>query len=286
MFLFNVEKGLFKKISCAESSESFLALNWSITGDCQNHCLYCYGKDISTFDGLTGESLYYLLGNLVLINPNLIVITGGEPLLHNEIKKIVSVLANNYIPIILDTNGICDPSFLFDYKNRIHMRISLDSSDPKINECIRPSLIHDSTKIIKENIAKAARKMHITVQTTVTEYNLHSLMELGEYINCIGIKNWRLSLVIPHSNEFELKFIESYLNLKRMFPCISIRISNIGAEFEDHIVLVDPNGNLFVRNSSSNLKKKIGSISSGIIKRQDIQSHMDVKLHEERYILK
>lgn len=80
-------------------------INWTITGKCQNKCVYCYGDDIIQCNDITlKEDLEEIINHLRYINPRVIVVSGGEPLLHPQIQYILEHLS--FCDVIVDTNGL------------------------------------------------------------------------------------------------------------------------------------------------------------------------------------
>ena len=278
---YNSKLGLF---TGAQSLDVFLAVNWNITGECINNCTYCFGKDISEFRSQSKDMLYKYATHLAGLSPDLVVLTGGEPMLCDYLLDIVEFLID-YTNVIIDTSGVLlnEKVLSFFAKKNIHLRISLDSTNPIINESIRPSRIHDSTNIIKHNIELSLLlQVPLTVQTTISTKNIDQLFFFAEWLKRVGIGQWRLNLVIPHSDSLKNDASIIANELKEIYPNIYIRTSNMTPSKTNHMVLLDPLGNYWVRGEHNNHKKRIGTVYDNLTK-SDILMHLDTKMHCDRY---
>ncbi|MDE7330033.1 MAG: radical SAM protein, partial [Clostridia bacterium] len=203
---YSLEKGLFIVDESEISQRKIavpLAVNWNIAGNCTNSCFYCYGKDIAG----TPLPLYYnkIADSILSLSPEMVVFSGGEPLLESKFEYAVCTICGK-TNLILDTNGILidDERVKFLKDKRFHVRVSLDSEDPVINERNRLSRIDSSTVKIKNNILKLVEAgVPVTVQTTVTDNNYNYLESLGEYLEKTGVRNWRIAAVIPSDDVFK-----------------------------------------------------------------------------------
>ncbi len=286
MHFFDITKGMFVNAD-STSEEDFLAINWNVTGECLNSCCYCYGSDIRSMIGMSNQKLEAFLRNLVALQPDLVVLTGGEPLLFPSLPYAIGYLLNEGINIILDTSAVLDLSFLCPYLDKIHTRISLDSVDYKINEATRKSSIANSTEVIKKRIVEmVACEYAVSVQTTITDHNCTSLMDLASFLTTHRVKNWRLSFVIPHTTELEHKMKKYLKMITTKCPELYIRVSNHGKARNDHIILVDPQGNICIRNSFDNSKKHLGHLAEKLINKQVLLENIDVEAHKMRYFYK
>ena len=285
-FCYNLEKGLFDGEFNSQNERPFLAINWNVIGRCVNNCEYCYGDDIRGLGELSENSTNDLISAIIDLYPDLIVLTGGEPLIHKQYKNIVRRIKDKGVNFILDTSAVIDMKDDIEngLYNGVHLRISLDSSEEEINGKIRKSQIKNSAEIVKNNIFVAVKHgLSLTVQTTITEGNFSSLEKLGSFLTEVGVKNWRLSVVIPHSEELNDKAQKEYERLKGLFKNLQIRLSNAIKSDKNHIVLVDPKGNLWVRNSKNNIKTMVGSLLTDKISREELIKNIDLELHCRRY---
>lgn len=288
VYKYDQRRGLFVCNTVCHSTRPFLAINWNIVGGCVNACTYCYGKDIRNLEMPSDEQTAQMTSALIGLEPDLVVLTGGEPLLCPSLTTVIKMLTDAGIPCLLDTSSLPDIQAVLKEKlaERIHFRISLDSDIPEINESTRASRIPNSTKTVKRNIALlTARGIPLTVQTTVTEENLPHLTSLGEYISRTGVENWRLSVVIPHKDILPEKADRAVGRLRAEHPHLKIRLSNARPCGGYHIVLLDPTGRLWIRGNRNNEKLCLGSLVNGGLPRRRIVEQIDIERHTARYLV-
>lgn len=283
-YIFSLSDGIVEENKF--NNNLFLAINWNIIGRCFNECLYCYGVDIRYFTDPSKTVINSIIKGITKISPNLLILSGGEPLLVNGLPHIIQQLLAYNFDIILDTSAVIPLNQIpYDILKNIHIRISIDSSDNSLNEFIRSSSVTDSTSVIKSNISYLIdNKLPMTIQTTISPYNLQNLFELGLYLSSISVRNWRLNIVIPHDDLFEKMCLSEFQKLCKVFPHMKIRISNTREYVSSHIVLVDPIGHIYVRNSFNNDKQCIGNLITDNIKSSNIFKYIDVQEHIKRYM--
>lgn len=158
-------------------------ISWALTHRCNSHCKYCDVPDFKTKELNTKQILKivdeaYSLGNRV------IVFTGGEPLLREDIGAIVNYCKKKGIYVALTTNGSLVKKRINDIKGIDMLQISFDG----------PKEIHDFQRgkgsYNKVMEAVRAAKEHginqIVLNTTITNYNcklLDDIIELAKKKN-------------------------------------------------------------------------------------------------------
>ena len=120
------------------------AISWNLTQRCNQKCAHCY---LSAFPGasaareLSTEECFSVMDEIAAVNPNvLLILTGGEPLLRQDIFDLGGYAAEKGFTVVLGTNG-----FLLREKHATTMRqrgiagasISLDSTDPSRHDAFR-----------------------------------------------------------------------------------------------------------------------------------------------------
>ena len=69
-------------------------LVFHITGRCNLNCGYCYASKYSKYDDLSLEIIKNILNQAVDLGTKNVIFSGGEPLLHSEIYKILEYSHN------------------------------------------------------------------------------------------------------------------------------------------------------------------------------------------------
>lgn len=80
----------------------------AITNRCNLNCIHCTAKsNINEIDTLSLKEIYAIIDQICDVNPRIINITGGEPLIRKDILQILNYIRNKYSGyIVLSTNGI------------------------------------------------------------------------------------------------------------------------------------------------------------------------------------
>src|SRR5919106_274850 len=120
------------------------SVSWNLTQRCKLHCAHCY---MSAFAGAdtsrelsTGECRR-VIDDIAVANPNVfLILTGGEPLLRQDIFDLAACGADKGFTVVLGTNGV-----LLREAQARRMRqsgiqgasISLDSTDAPKHDAFR-----------------------------------------------------------------------------------------------------------------------------------------------------
>mgnify|MGYP001305090650 CR=1 FL=1 len=263
-----------------------IIINWLITGNCTHNCRYCYAEDLMR--GKTKEPdedvIIATVESILRYNPLVVVLTGGEPLLSPYLKMIVELLYEK-AGIMVDTNGflLTDEYIDFFKKYNVVLRISLDSPRPRVNDKLRPlnKKKFKSTKAFEKCFNALCRSLDkeltVVVQTVLTSENENELIEFGQVLVSLGVKAWRIQVVMPSilkqeaykklrtqkrkyrnkksEKDFEYT-IEALLSKhKNMWRNnISLQISNYGERASNNVILVSPDGCFYTESVVGNGK--------------------------------
>ena len=170
-----------------------------LTSKCINNCKYCYGPDRKTRD-LSLIELRTLFNYLKNNGVEAILLTGGEPLLRNDFKKILGLLKKDNFKIFLDTSG-----YNFDrYKNEILKDVDvlvLPVDFPKKSY----RRFHYVFKIL-DYLKNKERKPIIRIGTVVTNDNYKILKKIKTELLKYSIDFWKIYQFIPiNSNAIKNK---------------------------------------------------------------------------------
>jgi MoaA/NifB/PqqE/SkfB family radical SAM enzyme len=121
-----IRRGLREEQNLRVPAVLFLA----VTGACNLRCPHCYTS------GYKKEHMPLPLAERILkeaydLGVSLIVVTGGEPLLHREFFSLLPTMAN--VPFVIFTNGLLLPEFLASAELSPNMlwAVSVDGPEPE-----------------------------------------------------------------------------------------------------------------------------------------------------------
>lgn len=172
---------------------------WDCTRRCMLHCVHCGATEETYAHELTAEQVTDLIDELAALNVRMLSATGGEPLLRRDLLHVLEYAHHKGLQ-----TGIATNAFLIDegMARRIH-RAGVDSIQISLDGLART---HNAIRRHERSFARATqaiRLLHaagvplLSVATTVTPHNLHELEALHTLLAQLGVRMWRLSVVMP-----------------------------------------------------------------------------------------
>ena len=149
-----------------------------LTSRCNLSCPHCYTSwsQNEVNKDLPGPLAFRMIDELANHGGNSVTLSGGEPLLHPEIRKILKH-AGPKVEIRLLTNGTLInrawADFLADMN--IFIQISIDGSTKEIHDSIRGKGTFEKSLKALEYLQEAGLRERINFSTTVMNQNLHDL---------------------------------------------------------------------------------------------------------------
>ena len=181
---------------------------WDCTRRCNLNCLHCgavkeeYDRELST------EQIKSFVDQLAILRVGMLAVTGGEPLLRRDLAEVLSHAHHRGLKTGIATNG-----FLIDQgasewiqAARVHsVQVSLDGLKTTHNR-IRGNEQSFDRAVQAIALLKRVKVPLVTVATTVTRSNLDQIDELRQLLLRLGVRFWRLAVVMPigRSNESNL----------------------------------------------------------------------------------
>jgi radical SAM enzyme (rSAM/lipoprotein system) len=177
---------------------------WECTLRCNLNCLHC-GSDCNQQsapkDMPIADFLKVIDSILQYINPNttMVVITGGEPLLREDLGICGTELYKRGFPWGMVTNGY------FLTKERLEsllnsglkaITISLDGFEDSHN-WLRNNKSSYKNAISAIKMLPKITNIEYDIVTCVNKKNIDELIQIKEFLIEIGIKDWRVSTIFP-----------------------------------------------------------------------------------------
>jgi radical SAM protein with 4Fe4S-binding SPASM domain len=187
----------------AKSSEKFIPLvvSWNLTRKCNLKCSHCYIN--ATSEELNGElnteESKHLIDQIAEVSRPLLILSGGEPLLRNDVYELIRYGTEKGLRMGLGSNG-----GLIDAKSARKLKeagvktvsISIDSHIPQQHDEFR-GVTGSWSKAV--NAIKALRDNDVLVQvnTTLTQQNYNQIDEIMSLAEEIGVENFHLFFLVP-----------------------------------------------------------------------------------------
>ncbi len=174
-------------------------VSWNLTRLCNLRCPHCYLSAGKKAEGeLSTEECLGLVGEMRALGTEMVILTGGEPLLRKDIYDLASASAENGMWVVMGTNGV-----LLD--DRVARRmvdcgvkgvgISIDSVDPEKHNSFRggPNSWEYSVRALE--VAKA-NGLQVLVQTTVMDMNRDEIPRLIDFARDKGAWSFNLYFLV------------------------------------------------------------------------------------------
>jgi MoaA/NifB/PqqE/SkfB family radical SAM enzyme len=263
---------------------------FDVTWNCNCRCAYCgYWKDRHT--DLSTDRVKAVIDNLKRLGLAYLGLSGGEPLLRQDIVELVSYARSRGLYVGLNTNGTVNP----DGKIRGLMEAGLDTLCFSIDGC-RPETherFRDNCPFgrVVEGIRAAVRTRReggyatrISTNTVVHRGNVHELVEMSRFSRSLGADRSNFQPVLTGALEgdvlSELRFREedvemlegvraelrrlahsnigNYLDLVIDYCAGGSKVRDLTCYAGRAFAYVDPAGNLF---PCSVMKDKLANLA-------------------------
>ena len=240
MFLLLKKKSFqrFKNIETRVHELNYLF--WECTTRCNMRCLHC-GSDCSQNSSFVDMPLTDFLSALDTIKSKpdnfTVVITGGEPLLRNDIEICGREIRNHGARWGMVSNG-----YLYDQQKHISLlnaglgalTLSLDGLE-KNHNWLRDSYDSFSKVDIAISLAANSSRLNFDIVTCVNRRNIYELPDIYNYLNEKGVKAWRLFTIVPIGRakdnpdliltDLQFKELLDFISIKRKEKLIDVKFS-------------------------------------------------------------
>jgi radical SAM protein with 4Fe4S-binding SPASM domain len=189
--------------SAAPTAEKYvpLVVSWNVTLKCNLKCSHCYinAKDTKLPDELSTDAAKMLIHQITEVSRPLLILSGGEPLLREDIYEIIRYGADRGLRMGMGSNGMLiddEVTRRLEDAGMETVAISLDSSIPER---------HDEFRGVKGcwehavNAIKDLKKSRIQVQvnSTVTPQNYDEVDDIMSLAEDLGVENFHLFFLVP-----------------------------------------------------------------------------------------
>ena len=161
-----------------------ISLRITLTNRCNVNCLYCHHDGmVRSKDEMTADELYTICKIAKKLGVKKIRLSGGEPLLKDDIVEIVERIASlDFKDISMTTNGILLEKYAQDLKDAglDRVNVSLDTLDRKTFEFITKK---DYLEDAKRGIIKAVEvglypvKINMVIMKDINQNEIDSMFE-------------------------------------------------------------------------------------------------------------
>jgi MoaA/NifB/PqqE/SkfB family radical SAM enzyme len=236
-----------------EVVDYFINVGLQVTRKCNLSCKYCSEAGVMRDSSLS--DIKKIVDNLISGGLERICITGGEPLLRDDLEDILRYIKERNVTITLSTNGMClDENRLKKIKPLIdNIRFSLRGSEKIHNRITGNGL---SFKKTLESI-RICRKhgLPISMVMTIVDNNYTQMEEIARICEREGVEKLYYFSLIPRGRAIKIfdqknvsidKIYREYNRITELSRVegwdLEIKVANFTIEGE--CVLVFPNGDM------------------------------------------
>ena len=152
------------------------------TFGCNCRCVYCDSAYTLTVDMFTEMSIPEILDKCKQLKNNCITLTGGEPLIHQDVKELIEALLKAGYEVNIETNGTVDISEFFTDKKSGTLFFTVDYKTPYSGE---------ESKMFMDNFYKYVGANDVVKFVCATTQDLEKMREV--------VQNMRNMLfIMPH----------------------------------------------------------------------------------------
>ncbi len=186
-------------------SDTFLphVVAWNLTKRCNLACAHCYiaaGSWHAAAGELSTSECHRILDEILELNPNpMLILSGGEPLLRDDIEEIAEHGTAAGATVVVGTNGTRLDHDRIDSLMKAGVSgiaISVDSLRPEYHDRFR-----HGTGALKDTLAAVdrlrERELDFVVQTSLTRGNRDELSELVSWAAHKGAVSFNLYFLVP-----------------------------------------------------------------------------------------
>ncbi len=172
---------------------------WDCTRRCNLACRHCGASKESYADELSESEVKALVDQIAKMGCRFFAATGGEPLLREDMVRIMAYASEQGMGTGIATNG-----YLLDEKKAAELKqsgiksiqISLDGTE-EIHNFIRRN------EQSYQNAIAAIRHCHnvgiymVTTATVISKYNYDNIPILADRLAEVGVKHWKVMFAMP-----------------------------------------------------------------------------------------
>ncbi len=185
----------------ASGAPTLRMVAWELTRNCNLNCIHCRARaSCGPFEGeLTTAECRNVLDSIASFSAPTIILTGGEPLLREDIFEIIEYGRQKSLRMVIAVNGtLVDEPVAERLRDAGIMRVSmsLDGNDAES---------HDNFRGVSgsfESVLRASKILNkvglpFQINTTVTRLNVDHLGEIYGLVKSLGAVAWHVFLLVP-----------------------------------------------------------------------------------------
>ena len=185
---------------------------WELTKSCNLFCAHCRGSaDDSQYSGeLSTEECFHLIDQILEVGKPIIILTGGEPLMRQDVLKIAKYAVSKGLRVVMGSNGTLITKEMVTKLKGVPLSrigISLDFPVAKLQDDFRGQL--GAFEAAMAGITNACGVgIEVQINSTITRLNVSYLDELLSLALRVGAVAFHPFLLVPTGRGKGLESVE------------------------------------------------------------------------------
>ncbi|HEY8233905.1 MAG TPA: radical SAM protein, partial [Vicinamibacteria bacterium] len=183
---------------------------WNLTKRCNLRCSHCYisaGPFETAESELTTAECHRVIDELLAVNPSpMLILSGGEPLVRDDLEEIASHASGRGATVVVGTNGttLTEPRVAMLKRAGVSgVAVSVDSLDAETHDHFRGGA--HALERTKEALSRLREhRIDFVVQTTATPQNAAEIPALLEWSAAEGAVCFNLYFLVPTGRGVDL----------------------------------------------------------------------------------
>jgi len=173
---------------------------WESTRACRFVCKHCRATaQLNPDPGqLTTPEVKRLIDDVSGFSKPIFIITGGDPLLRDDVFEIARYAGDKGLSVAMALNGNVDApkASAISSAGVRRVSISIDGSKPSIHDDFR-GVKGAFEMAVKGTDAIRGQGLLFRILTTVTKHNLHDLADIHKLAVDLGAESWDIFMLVP-----------------------------------------------------------------------------------------
>ncbi|MDP2767260.1 MAG: radical SAM protein [Candidatus Methanoperedens sp.] len=179
--------------------KQLLTIDWHITQKCNQACKHCYAAGEQFQGEVIPQETLGIIDKMLSLKKDFnvrVTLTGGEPLLRDDVFEIASLLLENSVPISLTTNGILVRKNINKIVNSgiMQIQVSIDGMR-SVHDYLRGLNTFDSAIQALHLLKK--EDLLPSVMTAVNSHNFKQVPEIIDLVRSMSIPLLGIQRFIP-----------------------------------------------------------------------------------------
>lgn len=187
---------------------------WNLTKRCNLKCSHCYisaGPFETAESELTTAECHRVVDELLAVNPApMLILSGGEPLVRDDLEEIASHASGRGATVVVGTNGttLTEPRVAMLKRAGVSgVAVSVDSLDAHTHDHFRGGA--HALERTKEALGRLREhRLDFIVQTTATPTNAAEIPALLDWSAAEGAVSFNLYFLVPTGRGMDLTDLE------------------------------------------------------------------------------